>query len=148
MNSSILCSFSLNMFSGSHKKKKHVMSPGIPDTWHNLILQSQVMPKGEGFCVPIWWMLSSVTGNFMPCLPSKWQQCHQVPRGDLLFLVAYPEYNPQINCSADQEIPFTRQWNPVDTFEVSLKLFQKVSLHELEDIMLCEIHQKYVLTHM
>lgn len=135
-NSSILHNFSLNMFYGSHKKSPQVVSPEISDTWYSFILQSQAMPKGEGFCVPIQWMLSSVTGYFMPCLPSKWQQCHQVPRGDLVFLVAYPECNPQINCSTDEEILFTRQWNPFETAEVSREFFQKIALYELEGIML------------
>lgn len=133
-NSCILHSFSLNMFYRSHKKSPQVVSPEIPDTWHSFILQSQAMPKGEGFCVPIQWVLSSETGYFMPCLPSKWQQCHQVPRGDLVFLVAYPQCNPQIKCSTDEEILFTRQWNPLETVEVSLKLFQKIALCELKDI--------------
>lgn len=126
------------------QRKPQIVSPGIPDTWHSFILQAQAMPKGEGFCVPIRW--GSVTGYFMPCLPSKWQQCHQVPRGDLVFLVAYPECNPQINCSADEEILFTRQWKSVETAGVSLKLF--IAPYELEDITLSQINQMHAITHV
>lgn len=115
-----LCTFGPNrMLPGSNKQPVGYKPRCWNMTWFNTATLAYTQRWGVScphFCV-----LSSVTGYFMPCLPSKWQYCHQD------WEVTCSFWYPRLNATPDSQFcrprnsPFTRQQTSFQKQEVSIK---------------------------